>query len=229
MAASSAIDKAIAKLDAILAGVAASASAAQVPAASTAAAAAKPAKAAASKPATPAAAAAGDPTAFQAKVQIKVARILSAVPQPNSEKLLKLSADLGAGDTRQIMAGLQQYLKPEDLVGKLLCVVSNLKPAKLAGEPSEAMVLAAEGTGSGGEAIVRALVPPEGSQPGDPVHLDGASPVANPKVLKLDEWRKVSPGLVVAGGHATYGGTALMTARGYVTLPPEITDGCEIH
>ncbi|KAI8470036.1 MAG: hypothetical protein J3K34DRAFT_267740 [Monoraphidium minutum] len=233
-----AIDKAIAKLDAILAGVsaapaapaAAGKAAAAAPASAPAPAAAKPA---AAKPAAAAAPAAGVDAAakeaFCSKVQIKVARILSAVPQPNSEKLLKMRADLGGGDERQIMAGLQQYLKPEDLTGRLLCVVANLKPAKLAGEPSEAMVLAAESTGSGGEAIVRPLIPPEGSQPGDPVHLDGSSPVANPPVLKPDAWRKVSPGLAVAGGRAAYGGTPLMTAHGYVSLPPEITDGSEIH
>ncbi|GBG00419.1 hypothetical protein Rsub_13181 [Raphidocelis subcapitata] len=238
-----AIDAAIEKIDAILAGLGVSggaAAAATRPAAAAAAAAAAPAAPAASKPAKPATAAAKpaaaaadgpapDKDAFASKVQIKVARIVSAVPQPNSEKLLKMSADMGAGETRQIMAGLQQYLKPEDLTGKLLCVVANLKPAKLAGEPSEAMVLAAESTGSSGEAIVRPLVPPEGSQPGDPVHLDGCAPAANPKVLKLDEWRRVSPGLAVAGGRATYGGTPLMTGRGYVSLPPEIADSSEIH
>jgi hypothetical protein len=41
--------------------------------------------------------------------------------------------------------------------------------------------------------------------------------------------RQVSPGLVVAGGRATFNGTPLMTPRGYVTLPREITDGSEIH
>jgi hypothetical protein len=40
---------------------------------------------------------------------------------------------------------------------------------------------------------------------------------------------QVSPGLVVAGGRATFNGTPLMTPRGYVTLPPAITDGSEIH
>jgi hypothetical protein len=61
------------------------------------------------------------------------------------------------------------------------------------------------------------------------VHLDGCAPAANPKVLKADEWRRVSHGLVVAGGRATYGGTPLMTARGYVSLPREVADGAEIH
>jgi hypothetical protein len=62
------------------------------------------------------------------------------------------------------------------------------------------------------------------------VHLDGASPpAAYPKVLKLDEWRAVVPGLVVRGGNATYEGTPLVTSRGLVTLPPEMPDGAEIH
>ena len=46
---------------------------------------------------------------------MQVALITTAIPQPNSAKLLKMQADLGEGDTRQIMAGLQQFLKPEDL------------------------------------------------------------------------------------------------------------------
>ncbi len=45
----------------------------------------------------------------------------------------------------QVCAGLQQYLRVEQLQDQLVCVVANLKPAKLAGEPSEAMVLAAGG------------------------------------------------------------------------------------
>jgi hypothetical protein len=57
--------------------------------------------------------------------------------------------------------GLQQYYPdPSVLVGQLVCVAANLKPAKLAGEPSQAMVLAAEATGAGGQTIVKALQPP---------------------------------------------------------------------
>lgn len=119
------------------------------PAASTAAAAAP----------APAKAEPGGNEVLVSKAQIKVAHILSAERQPNSDKLLKLKADLGSGDHRQIMAGLQQYLTPEELIGRLVCVVSNLKPAKLAGELSEAMILAAEAQ-SNGAVIVRPLVPP---------------------------------------------------------------------
>jgi hypothetical protein len=59
-------------------------------------------------------------------------------------------------------AGLAQFIKPEQLAGSLVCVASNLKPAKLAGQPSEAMVLAAEATDAAGQLIVRTLLPPGG-------------------------------------------------------------------
>lgn len=98
-------------------------------------------------------------------------------------------------------AGLAQYIKPEQLVNRLVCVVANLKPAKLAGEASEAMILAAEAVAADGELNVYTLVPPEGAQPGDLVHLDGAMPPESyPKVLKPDIWRRVVPGLTVQGG-----------------------------
>ncbi|WIA32753.1 hypothetical protein OEZ86_005938 [Tetradesmus obliquus] len=240
----SSIDKAIAKLDQILL-------AATGPAPAAAAAAPAPAKSlptsnstgSASTSSLPAAAA---PAAVKAaagkaaegarevlttKAQIKVARIVSAEPLENSAKLLRLQADLGGGETRQVMAGLAQFISPQQLTGSLVCVASNLKPAKLAGQASEAMVLAAEAADAAGNNIVRTLLPPEGSQPGDLVHLDGSTaPAAYPKVLKLDEWRKVVPGLVVAkGGKATFEGTPLVTSQGLVMLPPEIPDGSEIH
>lgn len=179
-------------------------------------------------------AAAGGSTGRQiltSKAQIKVARVTSAVKQPNSAKLLKLQADLGEGDVRQIMAGLAQYYPdPSSLEGVLVCVAANLKTAKLAGEPSQAMVLAAEATGPEGQTIVKALQPPVHACPGDLVHLDGVMPPESfPKVLKLDEWKQVVPGLVVQGGKATFEGTPLVTSQGLVTLPAEIPDGSEIH
>lgn len=130
-------------------------------------------------------------------------------------------------------AGLQQYLAPEDLLNRLVVVVANLKPAKLAGELSEAMILAAECAAPDGALLVRTLLPPPGSQPGDLVHLDGAAaPAADapPAVLKPDAWKKLAPALSVqGGGHATFGGVPLMARGGYVKAPPEIADGSEIH
>lgn len=68
-------------------------------------------------------------------------------------------------------AGLQQYLAPEDLLNRLVVVVANLKPAKLAGELSEAMILAAECAAPDGALLVRTLLPPPvvaAGRPGPP-------------------------------------------------------------
>uniref|UniRef100_A0A383WHN4 tRNA-binding domain-containing protein n=1 Tax=Tetradesmus obliquus TaxID=3088 RepID=A0A383WHN4_TETOB len=188
----SSIDKAIAKLDQILLAAIGTAPAAPAAAAPTkslptsnstgsastsslpAAAAPAAVKAAAGKAAA-GKAAEGAREVLTTKAQIKVARIVSAEPLENSAKLLRLQADLGGGDTRQVMAGLAQFISPQQLAGSLVCVASNLKPAKLAGQPSEAMVLAAEAADAAGNIIVRTLLPPEGSQPGDLVHLDGST------------------------------------------------------
>ncbi len=59
-----------------------------------------------------------------------------------SNKLLRLKVDLGENRLRQIISGIALDYKPESLVGQMVCVVANLKPAKLMGEMSEGMILA---------------------------------------------------------------------------------------
>ncbi|WP_034551547.1 methionine--tRNA ligase [Helicobacter rodentium] len=78
------------------------------------------------------------------KIQIKIGTIVNAEWLPKSEKLLKLQVDLGEKRTRQILAGIKAYYNPQSLIGKQVCVVANLKPAKLMGELSEGMILAAK-------------------------------------------------------------------------------------
>lgn len=87
-----------------------------------------------------------------AKVQLKVARVLTAEKVQGSDKLLRLEVDLG-GESRQIVAGIAKYYDPEALVGKSIVVVANLKPAKLRGIVSEGMLLAAS-TADGGRLAV---------------------------------------------------------------------------
>lgn len=85
------------------------------------------------------------------KIQLKVAKVLSAERVPKSEKLIKLQVDLGT-EQRQIVAGIGKKYAPEDLLGRRIVVVANLKPAKLMGVESQGMVLAA------GDADVKELV-----------------------------------------------------------------------
>ncbi|MFP3143637.1 MAG: methionine--tRNA ligase subunit beta [Caldisphaera sp.] len=75
------------------------------------------------------------------KIDLRVGKILSVELVPNSRKLLKLTVDLGT-EQRQILAGLQKWYKPEDLVGRLVIVVANLKPKVMGGLESQGMILA---------------------------------------------------------------------------------------
>ncbi|MCE4627655.1 MAG: methionine--tRNA ligase subunit beta [Desulfurococcales archaeon] len=76
------------------------------------------------------------------KVDLRVGKVVSAEPVPNSRKLIKVVVDLG-GEKRTILAGLAKWYKPEDFIGKYVIVVANLKPKKMAGLVSEGMILAA--------------------------------------------------------------------------------------
>jgi tRNA-binding protein len=76
------------------------------------------------------------------KIDLRVGKVISAEPVPNSRKLIKLTVDLGS-EQRQILAGLLRWYKPEDLVGKYIIVVANLKPKQMAGLTSQGMLLAA--------------------------------------------------------------------------------------
>lgn len=76
------------------------------------------------------------------KVELRTARVLSAEPVPGAKKLLRLEIEL-AGEKRQLVAGIAQHYKPEDVVGKTIVVVANLQPAKIRGVESQGMLLAA--------------------------------------------------------------------------------------
>jgi len=85
------------------------------------------------------------------KIQLKVAKVLQAERVPKSEKLITLQVDLGT-ERRQIVAGIGKKYGPEELIGRRIVIVANLKPAKLMGVESQGMVLAA------GDAEVKELV-----------------------------------------------------------------------
>lgn len=78
-----------------------------------------------------------------ASVELRVAEVKACEPMEKSDKLLKLTLDDGQKG-RQVVSGIAQWYSPEDLIGKKLVVVANLKPAKLRGVVSEGMILAAD-------------------------------------------------------------------------------------
>jgi methionyl-tRNA synthetase len=80
------------------------------------------------------------------KVDLRVAEILEAAPVKGADRLLKLQLDLGF-EKRQVVSGIAQYYRPEELVGQKVICVANLKPVKLRGEHSAGMILAASENG----------------------------------------------------------------------------------
>jgi methionyl-tRNA synthetase len=81
------------------------------------------------------------------RTELRVAKVLEAEAVPKSKKLLKLKVDVGEAAPRQILAGIAEAYQPEQLVGRTIVIVANLKPAKLMGLESNGMVLAASPEG----------------------------------------------------------------------------------
>lgn len=77
------------------------------------------------------------------KVEIKVATIVNATEHPKADKLLKIKVDLG-NEERQIVSGIREHYEADEIIGKKVLVVTNLKPVKLRGELSQGMILTAE-------------------------------------------------------------------------------------
>lgn len=101
-----------------------------------------------------------------AKVDFRVARVVTAEELPKAKKLLKLTLSLGGDQRRTVFAGIKSAYKAEDLVGRLVICVANLAPRQMQFGVSEGMVVAA---GAGGTEIYL-LSPDSGAKPGQRVH-----------------------------------------------------------
>lgn len=79
-----------------------------------------------------------------AKLDIRVAKIISTTPIEGKSRIIKGRIDLGGDDQRDVIIGGAQYYQPDDIVGKVVIVIANLEPKKMAGVESNAMLLAAD-------------------------------------------------------------------------------------
>jgi methionyl-tRNA synthetase len=104
-----------------------------------------------------------------AKVDLRIAKIVNCEHVEGSDKLLRLTLDVGEGRTRNVFSGIKSAYKPEDLIGKFTVMVANLAPRKMKFGVSEGMVLAAS-------------------------HADEK---ANPGLYVLEPWPGATPGLRV--------------------------------
>ena len=151
-----------------------------------------------------------------AMVNLKVAEIQNAQPHPNADKLMVLQIHLGK-EHRQLVAGIRQWYKPEDLKGKKIIVVSNLKPAMLRGLESQGMLLAAEKQG-----VVK-LLDPGNVEAGEQVFVDGVTP--KQEEITIDDFAKLT--LTTKSGKAVYDGKPLKTKQTEVTV--DLPDGAKIR
>jgi methionyl-tRNA synthetase len=101
------------------------------------------------------------------KIDLRVARIVTAEEVPEAKKLLKLTVSLGGDSTRTVFAGIKGFHEPAALVGRLVVVVANLAPRQMKFGLSEGMVVAASGAGAEG---VYLLSPDSGALPGMRLH-----------------------------------------------------------
>jgi methionyl-tRNA synthetase len=76
------------------------------------------------------------------KVEMKTGKVLAVEVHPNADKLYVVRVDLGAGETRTVVAGVRAWYAPEQLVGKTVIVAANLQPRALRGVESQGMLLA---------------------------------------------------------------------------------------
>jgi methionyl-tRNA synthetase len=97
------------------------------------------------------------------KIQLRVAKVIAAEKVPNSRKLMKIQVDLGA-EQRTIVAGIAEAYEAEQLVGRTIAVVANLKPAKLMGIESNGMLLAASPDGGKPELVTFENPPAPGTR-----------------------------------------------------------------
>ena len=134
---------------------------------------------------------------------LRVARVVEARDHPDADRLLVIRVDLG-GEERQVVAGLVGHYVPSELEGMNVVVVANLKPARLRGEISEGMLLAAE-DGEGNLGVLRA---PEG-EPGTRLAPEGAPEPADE--ITFDEFHRNA--LLARPGEVTLNGEPLLGAE----------------
>lgn len=150
------------------------------------------------------------------KIDIRVGRITKVWEHPEAERLFCEEIDCGEAEPRIVASGLREHYTLSEMEGRLLCVVCNLKPAKLAGFTSCGMVLAAKDD----HGKVELIRPPEGSTIGERLTVNGLSgePATASHVAKKKLWQALAPSLRVdSSGVACFQGNPITTTKGPCT------------
>ncbi|HEY9054090.1 MAG TPA: methionine--tRNA ligase [Rectinemataceae bacterium] len=160
-------------------------------------------------------------TRFSKLISLKVAKIIAIERHPKADKLYIETLDDGSGERRVIVSGLVPFYKEEELLGKHIVLVDNLKPAKLRGVESRGMLLAASTSGEGGKEAVEVLCAPWAS-PGEPVILEGQAVTPPDGEIDIDTFFSIP--LVAKDGFAL-AGSARLTTAGKPIMLDRLRDG----
>jgi methionyl-tRNA synthetase len=162
---------------------------------------------------------------FAATVELRAAKIVAVDPHPEADKLYVEQLDDGTPEGRTIVSGLVGHYSPEELLGRTIVVVANLKPAKLRGVKSEGMLLAAA-AGEGDEAVVDVLFC-EDAAPGSRILLAGQTENVSGddklKRLKIDDFFAVP--IRAVNGEVRVGVTPLVEPGGKSLKTSRVADG----
>lgn len=170
---------------------------------------------------------AAEPTATEpalvTKLDLRVGRIISLEPHPEADTLYVEQVDVGEESPRTIISGLVKYVPADQLEGRSVVVVCNLKPRKMRGIVSDGMLLCAS---NAEHTQVEPLLPPEGAQPGQRIHFgegdgsDQPDPMTPNQVQKKKLFENVQPDLKTnADGVAAWKDQLMQTPQGPILAP----------
>ncbi len=150
------------------------------------------------------------------KLNLKVGKIVKVDNHPSADKLFVINLDSGS-ERRQLVAGIKEFYSADELLGKNVVFLSNLKPANLRGVDSQGMILAAEKN-----KIVRVLESPN-SKPGSQVFVEGISPKS--EQIKIEDFKLVK--ITTKDKRAVYNNKELKTESDKIIV--DIDDGAEVR
>lgn len=153
------------------------------------------------------------------KLEFKVGQITRVWIHPDADKLYCEEIECGEEKPRQIASGLRPHYSLEEMEGRRLLVVSNLKTKKLAGFPSSGMVLCAAETNEDGSEKVEFIEPPAGAKLGEVITFEGLpppEPFSGAQVEKKKVFKACADGMKTTDdGIAAWNGHAFMTSAGF--------------
>ena len=155
------------------------------------------------------------------KLDLRVAKIIEVNDHPQADKLYIMKIDIGPLGMRTIVAGMKAYYSKEDLIGKSIVVVINLKPATIRGIESKGMLLAAED-----DQGVVSLLNPKNANPGAEIFVD-AIPREPADILEFDDFKQVNLS-IGEKLEVQYNGKSLMTKENIIVSDKEVKIGAEV-